>query len=200
MTRLISLAVAVSLALPLAAIAEDAVKNMTKSAAAAQTMPTDVVVTEIRTQAKIVELNQKNRTVVLRTEGGKLINANVSDQVRNFDKVKVGDELVVRYQIATAIQIEPASKNAIRERVESTNVQTAQPNSLPGAEMGRRVEILANIQAINRKAKTMTLRGATRSVTVAIPDNINVNKLKVGDQVHAIITDAVMVAIEDQPA
>lgn len=199
MTRLINVAVALAFALPLAASANDVTKNMSKPAAA-QNSPVDFSVTEIKTEAKIVELDMHNRTAVLRTPMGKLITVSVPNRVRNFDQVKVGDELVLRYEVATAIQVEPASKDGIRERVESSNVRTAPQGSLPGVEAGRRVEILANITAIDRKAKNMTLRGATRTVTIAIPENMNVAKLKVGDEVHAVITDAVMIDVENKPA
>jgi hypothetical protein len=201
MTRLISIAVALTLALPLAAHANDNAKSKTKSAAAiTENMPVDVSVTEIKTEAKIVELDKQNRTAVLRTPMGKLIMVQVPDKVQNFNKVQVGDDLVIRYQVAVAMEIEPTSKSDIRERIESSNTQTAKPGSLPGVETAKKVEIIANITAINRKAKTMTLRGATRTVTVAIPENINVAKLKVGDEVHAVIVDAIMIDVESKPA
>jgi hypothetical protein len=200
MTRLITIAVALAFALPLVANANDTSKGISKSAAATRDMPIDVSVTEIKTEAKIVELDKHNRTAVLRTPMGKLITIQVPDKVQNFDKVQVGDDLVIRYQVAVAMEVEPTSKSDIRERIESSNTQTAKPGSLPGIEKSRKVEIIANVTAINRKAKTMTLRGATRTVTVAIPDNINVAKLKVGDEVYAVIVDAVMIDVENKPA
>jgi hypothetical protein len=203
MKQLINIAVALTFALPLATqaaarINNDAVKNTTQPAAASATqdMPVDVSVQEIRTEAKIVELEKQSRTAVLRTPEGNLVKVHVSPEVRNFDQVKVGDEVVMRYQVATAIEIQSASKNAIRERIESSNTQTNKASSLPGVEVGKRVEILANIQSINRKARTMTLRGATRTVTIVVPANIDVAKLKVGQEVHAVITDAVMIEVE----
>lgn len=202
MTRLITIAVALAFALPVTANANDAAKNTSKSAAAAatQNLPADFSVTEIKTEAKIVELDRQNRIAVLRTPTGKLITVHVPEKVRNFDQVQVGDELVTRYAVATAMEIEPASKSGIRERIDSSSTQVNKPGNLPGVETGRQVEILANITAIDRKARTMTLRGATRTVTIAIPANINVAKLKVGDEVHAIITDAIMIDVENKPA
>lgn len=197
MTRLISLAVALTLALPLAAHANDA---KPVAAVGSQNSPVDFAVEEIKTEAKIVELDRQNRIAVLRTPAGKLLTVRVPEKVHNFEKVQVGDELVMRYAVATAMEIEPASKSGIRERIDSSNTQVNKPGNLPGVETGRRVEILANITAIDRKAKTMTLRGATRTVTIAIPGNINIAKLKIGDEVHAVITDAIMIDVENKPA
>jgi len=198
MTRLINIAVALTFALPLAANANDAAKSA--AAVASQNSPVDFAVEEIKTEAKIVELDRLNRIAVLRTPTGKLVTVRVPEKVRSFDKVQVGDELVMRYAVATAMEIEPASKSGIRERIDSSNSQVNKPGNLPGVETGRRVEILANITAIDRKAKTMTLRGATRTVTIAIPGNINIAKLKIGDEVHAVITDAIMIDVETKPA
>lgn len=189
MSRLIHIAVALTFALPLAANANDTTNKTSKSAA--HNLPADVSVAEIRTEAKIVELDKQNRIAVLRAPTGKLITVHVPEKVRNFDQVEVGDELVTRYAVATAMEIEPASKSGIRERIESSNAQVSKPGSLPGVEAGRRVEILANITAIDRKAKTMTLRGAIRTVTIAIPGNINIAKLKIGDEVHAVISELI---------
>lgn len=199
MTRLIPIAVALALSLPLAVHANDNAKHHAKPAAT-DNMPVDVSIAELKTEAKIVELDKQNRTAVLRTPTGKLITLQAPEKVQNFNKVQVGDDLVIRYQTAIAMEIEPTSKSDIRERIESSETETAKPGSLPGVEHGRKVEIIANITAINRKAKTMTLRGATRTVTVAVPGNINVAKLKVGDQVHAVIVEAVMIDVENKPA
>lgn len=200
MTRLIRIVAALSFSLPVAVSANDHTKSMPKPAAASsQVSPVDVSVTEIKTEAKIVELDKQNRIVVFRTPMGKLIATHVPSTVRNFDQMKAGDELVVRYEIATALQVEPASKYGIRERIESSKTETAKPGSLPGVEASKTVEIIANITAIDRKAKTMTLRGATRTVTVAVPANINVAKLKVGDEVHALIARAVLIDVENKP-
>lgn len=200
MTRLIRIVAALSFSLPVAVSANDHTKSMPKPAAASsQVSPVDVSVTEIKTEAKIVELDKQNRIVVFRTPMGKLIATHVPPTVRNFDQMKAGDELVVRYEIATALQVEPASKYGIRERIESSKTETAKPGSLPGVEASKTVEIIANITAIDRKAKTMTLRGATRTVTVAVPANINVAKLKVGDEVHALIARAVLIDVENKP-
>lgn len=108
----------------------------------------------------------------------------------------MGDSLTIRYNIAAAVRIEPASKNGIRELIESSTVQQSNPDEMPGIEAERRVEVLAIIQTINRKAGTVTLRGATRVVTVAVPEGINMAKLKVGDEVHAVFTDATMIDVE----
>lgn len=199
MTRLINITAALALALPLAVHANNAEKNVTHSTVAHE-MPVDVSVRELKTEAKIVELDKQSRIAVLRTPSGNLMKVHVSPNVHNFDKVRVGDDLVIRYQVATAIEIEPASKNAIRERVESSKLATAKPGSLPAVEAGKRVEILAIIEKINHKNRTMTLRGATRTVTIDVPANIDVKQLKVGQEVHAVITDAVMIDVENKPA
>ena len=58
------------------------------------------------------------------------------------------------------------------------------------------VLVLAVIQSVDRKARTVTLRGATRTLTVGVPESIDVAKLKVGDDVRAVFVEAAVLSVE----
>lgn len=178
--------------LPLLANAQGvAVEGVTAQAPGARLKAGELTVT-----AKVVELDAARRSVVLRGPKGNLVTVDVPPEVKNFDQVRVGDELVIRYAAAVAAALEPASKSGIRERIESTSTAAAAPGALPGMATARRVEILAEIQAVDRKARTATLRGAKRTVVVAVPENIDIAKLKVGGDVHAVFVEAMVIDFE----
>jgi hypothetical protein len=67
---------------------------------------------------------------------------------------------------------------------------------LPGVGAQRTVQVLAVIQAIDRTAGTVTLRGAKRTVTIAVPEGVDIRKLKVGDEVRAEMTEAIVLNVE----
>lgn len=188
MHRLIHLATAWLLTLPLAAIAQ--------SSAPATKPPIRISIGEIKVQAVVVELDRANRMATLRTAKGHYVTVSVPVEIHNFDQVHVGDELVVQYGSAIAAQIEPASKSGIRELIEPADNNHAQAAESTGIAAARKVTIIAIIRAIDRKAGTATIQGATRTVTIAIPASVDVAKLKVGDEVHATFTDAVVVSLE----
>jgi hypothetical protein len=151
---------------------------------------------EVSVRARVVELDRARRLATLKGPKGNVVTLEVPAEVKNFDQVRVGDELVVRYVEAIAARIEPASRSGIRERVESAGVATAAAGATPGVAMDRTVEVVAVILALDSKAGTATLRGAKRTVTVKVPDGVDIRKLKVGDEVHAVMVEAVVLNVE----
>jgi hypothetical protein len=191
MTRLSNIVIAAALTLPLAAVAQVSVTTASSVEAGIRAKGG-----EIEVRATVVELDKVARTAVLKGPRGDFTTVNVPAEVKNFDQVSVGDVLVIRYVTAIAATLEPVSNKGIRERVESSGVSAADAGAMPGAIAGRKVEILAQIKAIDTKAGTVTLRGATRSVTIGIPANMDVSKLKVGGEVRAVYVEALVMNVE----
>jgi len=104
--------------------------------------------------------------------------------------------LVVRYAAAVAAKLDRVAKTGIRERVETTGSVTAAQGAMPGTAAGRTVEILAVIKEIHKKEGLVTLRGAKRTVTVRVPESVDIKKLKVGDEVHALFVEAALLSVE----
>lgn len=193
MTSCRSIALACALALPLSsALAQSA----SVTTAAAKMPGVRVQAGEIEVRAKVVELDSARRIATLQGPKGRLQTVDVPASVKNFDQVRVGDELVVRYAAAVAAKIEPATKSGIRERVESVAAASAPAGGLPGVANVRMIEILAVIQSLDRKAGTATLRGAKRTFTVNVPANVDIAKLKVGNEVRAVFAEATVLSVE----
>ena len=70
---------------------------------------------------------------------------------------------------------------------------------MPGTAGRRTVDLLATITALNTKERTVTLRGAVRTTTLNVPPDVDMKGLKVGDDVHATIVEAAVLAV-DRPA
>ncbi|MDN3919155.1 hypothetical protein [Roseateles violae] len=156
---------------------------------------------EIAVSAKIIELDKANRSAVLQGPRGELFSLDVPADVKNFDQVQVGDELTIRYVVALATKIEPAgSNNGIRERVESQTASKAAAGGMPGVGAGRTIEALGVIDKLDRKTRMVTLRGAKRSVTLAVPEDIDLTKLKTGMQVRAVFAEAALLNVERKAA
>ncbi len=193
MTRLsrIALACALTLALPLAATAQVAAVGMAASAPGARLKAGEVTV-----RATVVEVDQASRSATLRGPKGQMQTLTVPPEVRNFEQVRAGDELVVRFMAAVAARLEKVESTGIRQRVESSSSAVAASGALPGMATGRTVEVLAVLKSLDRKAGVVTLRGATRTFSLAVPDNIDISKLKVGDEVRAVFTEAIAINVE----
>ncbi len=187
-----SLLCAVALAAPLACFSQSA----SLATASAKAPDARLAGADVQIRAKIVELDKAERIATLQGPKGRLVTVNVPPEVKNFDQVEVGDELVVRYAVAVAAKLEKVTKSGIREHTETPAAMTAATGAMPAAAAGRTVEILAEIKAINAKQGTATLRGAKRTVTVRVPENVDIKKLKVGDEVHAVFVEAALISVE----
>jgi hypothetical protein len=155
---------------------------------------------EVEIHARVIEIDKTRRTATLQGPKGRIVTVDVPAEVRNFDQVRVGDDLVVRYAAAVLARLEPHGGSSIRERVETTSAASAPAGSLPGTGAARTVEVLAVIQSLDRKAGTATLRGAQRTVTMAVPPGVDIGRLKVGDSVRAVFVEAAVLSVERAPA
>ncbi|MCV2371044.1 hypothetical protein [Roseateles oligotrophus] len=193
MTRLsrIALACALTLALPLAASAQVAAAGLSASAPGARIKAGELVV-----RAKVVEVDLVNRTATLRGPKGEMQTVTAPEDMKNFAQVRAGDELVVRYTAAVAAKLEKVEPTGIRQRIESSSSAVAASGALPGMAAGRTVEVLAVLKALDKKNGIATLRGATRTFSLVVPEGIDISKLKVGDEVRAAFTEAIAINVE----
>jgi hypothetical protein len=154
------------------------------------------VANEVEIRAKVVALDMARRTASLKGPKGNVVTVNEPTEVRNFDQVRVGDELSVRYATAVAAKLERVTKSGIRERVETADTVRAEQGDKPGVAIGRTVEILAEVQSIDKKNAQVVLRGAERTVDMVVPPSVDIKALKVGDEVRALFIEAAVVTVE----
>jgi hypothetical protein len=58
--------------------------------------------------ARVEDIDYKNRTVTLRVPQQKTVTLKVDKDVKRFNEVKKGDEIVVKHTEALAISVQPA--------------------------------------------------------------------------------------------
>jgi hypothetical protein len=151
---------------------------------------------EVEIRAKVVELDMARRTATLRSEQGEVVTIDVPESVKNFDQARLGDVLVVRYRAALLVKLEPASPGSARERVESTTIASAPKGELPAAEATRTVTVLAMVTQVDRKGRTVTLRGARRTVTAHADVDVDLARIKVGQEVRAEFVESLVANVE----
>ncbi|TXG92978.1 MAG: hypothetical protein E6R10_04670 [Rhodocyclaceae bacterium] len=179
-------------------------------AAQAQNQPQAVVMVEkapgvgaasetVQLQGKIKFVDKKRRSVVIVGPNGNEILMNLSDEVRNFDQIKVGDLVTLTMMQAIALELRKVANNGVRERVDSENAVVAKPGEKPGVVVEKSVRVVANVVAVNSKAQTVTLRGPKRTVELAVKDPAMLQNVKVGDQVEGVFTEAVALTVTAAP-
>lgn len=170
------------------------VEKMTKNAVT----PPEVAVSEtLTTTAQVQAVDVQNRRLTLKNQEGEVFTIDVPPEVRRLAEIKAGDLIVTEYRQALAVGIsKTGDSSGIRSRRESVNLERAGKDQPPGAVARKNVTIVANIIAIDRAKRQVTLKGAERAVTVTAPEDINLDDLKVGDEVMADYLQELAIKVE----
>lgn len=170
------------------------VEKMTENAAT----PPEVAVSEtLTTTAQVQAVDVQNRRLTLKNQEGEIFTIDVPPEVRRLAEIQAGDLIVTEYRQALAVGIsKTGDSGGIRSRRESVNLERAGQDQLPGAVARKNVTIVANIIAIDRAKRQVTLKGAERAVTVTAPEDINLDELKVGDEVTAEYLEELAITVE----
>ncbi|MBV9192148.1 MAG: hypothetical protein JOZ85_16825 [Betaproteobacteria bacterium] len=177
--RVLLVICAVATVSPAAAQAPDMKGAMTSSqrAGKAQALKTDEV------KAQVVSLDRLTRAITLKGPKGTVVDMIAGPEVKNFEQLKVGDFVTVRYFQSLALELGKPGQagTSYGER--------------PTAR-GREVRAIAKVTAIDESAKTVSLkgpRGNTVTLDVRNPEHFKV--LKVGDDVLVTYTEAVAFSV-----
>jgi hypothetical protein len=153
----------------------------------------------VEVRAVVVGIDKAGRTVDLKGPKGRVVTLAVSDEVKNFDQVQLGDNLVVRYMRALTLELKKTGSQ-VMERSDKTDAARAKPGERPGAAAARQVHVMANVIAVNQKTKTVTLKGPKGNIVdLVMDDPKQVAMVKKGDQVEAVYTEAIAISVEPAP-
>ncbi|GGD71494.1 hypothetical protein [Caballeronia grimmiae] len=145
--------------------------------------------------ATIVGIDPATRTVTLKTKAGKVLELEVTPEARNFDQLKIGDIVTTQYRESLTLSLVDA-KTAL-SRTEKDIEARAPKGAKPGGEIGREVTIIADVIAVDRNSKTVTLRGPRgETVNLLVEDPDRLKQLKKGNQVKAVFTEALAISVE----
>lgn len=148
----------------------------------------------VKVTATVVALDPATRTATLKGAKGKIVDVVVPPEAKNFDQIRVGDLVTVEYMRALTLELK--GPGSVRSGSTQTSTAPAPAGAVAGGAAGRQVVIMANVTAVNTKESFVTLRGPKgNSVDVAVPDPAQLKRVKVGDQVEAVYTEAVAVTV-----
>jgi hypothetical protein len=188
-------ALAASLALPAAAQKPD----VTGGTVVASEPGKAAAVRTVKITAEVVAIDKASRTVTLKGPKGNVVDVVAGDDVKNFDQIKVGDFVVVNFLQSLSLELQKTKSGATGITTQSAAV-TAKPGERPAAAAGHQVTAIAKVTAVDKKAKTITLkgpRGNSVALDVQNPDQFKV--VKVGDEVLVTYTEAVAISVEAAP-
>ncbi len=157
-----------------------------------------VVAEKINLKGKVLSVDAATRTVVVEGERGRRVEIQAPKDSPNFDQIQVGDPVSATYveSIAIAIASVAGAQPGVSETVD---VSTAPKGATPGGTIAERIELRAVVKAVDTDTRKVTLDvpgGGERTLKVAT--DIDVEKIKVGQQVSVTLTRALAISIDKQ--
>lgn len=150
----------------------------------------------VSVEAEVVYIDKADRMVALQGEDGNVVEIDVPEEARNFDQLRVGDRLKATYYESVALYIGEAGSMP-KESADVVAGRTEKGDK-PGGFVVGTVEISALVTAIDKKNRKVTLQGPNgKTMHVKVDPSVKkLDDLKVGDSVHAQITEAIAISVE----
>ena len=152
----------------------------------------------VRVSATVTAIDKATRTLTLKGADGKTFPLVASAEVRNFDQIQVGSEVVVGYLEALAIELKKGGGAKV-ERVDSSAGARAEAGAQPAGMAARKITATGDVIALDAATQTATVRGPNRTIELRVPDPKQFQMIVVGDQIQVTYTEALAVSVEPAP-
>ena len=154
-----------------------------------------VAVQTVKATATITAIDKSTRDVTLKGPQGNMMTVTAGPDVKNFDALKVGDQVDMQYVEALTLQLRKGGDKTVA-KTEKTDAVGAKKGEAPGGAVGRQVTVVANVVALDPAKQVVTLKGPNQTVDLRVADPAQFKNIAVGDQVEATFTQAFAVAVE----
>lgn len=146
--------------------------------------------------AEVVAIDRVDRTLALLGPDGNVVAVEVSHAARNFDQIKIGDQLKVEYYESVALYL---GKHGQKPEADAgLVVARSAKGEKPAGVAVEAVDVSATIKAIDKKKRTITLKGPDgKKFKTKVDKSVKgFDTLKVGDSIHARFTEAIAISVE----
>ena len=145
--------------------------------------------------SKVTAVDPAERTVTLANEAGETNTYKLGKNVRNFDQIKVGDQVKATLLQSVAVTV---SKSSAPATAGARGVVAVAPmGAKPGVLMAKTRQISAKIVSVDPNARTVTVEGPRGGKpTIKAGPKVNLDELHQGDDVTLSVTDALAISVE----
>ena len=156
---------------------------------------TKTVTSEMRTETATVEaIEAATRTVTLKKPDGTFVTTVAGPDIKRFAEVKVGDKVNARYYENVVVRLKRPGEPDVVSGAKGT---TGSEQALPGGTKAKQRTITATITAIDPATPSITFTGPNGwKYTSKVQDTAALAKVKVGDKVDIVWTEAMLVSVE----
>ena len=168
---------------------------LTSAAALAESVPVAAgkAVGEITGTVTIV--NVEKRMLTIRKPDGHFEVIHIPEEVKRIDEIKINDKLTISYLEAVAVDLRKSAAGAAPGVVATKEIDR-DAGRKPAGSMVETLKVTGVVEAVNRSASTVTVRGPENTVTLTVQDPSLLEGVAAGDGVEVTYMKAVAAKVE----
>jgi hypothetical protein len=153
------------------------------------------VASEVRVETGIVEaIDPSTRTVTIKKADGTVVSTVAGPDIKRFEEVKVGDKITARYYENIILRLKQPGESEVASATKGT---TGSSQEMPGGSRTKQMTLSVTITAIDPATPSITFTGPEGwKYTSKVQDTEALAKVKVGDKIDIVWTEALLVALE----
>jgi hypothetical protein len=150
---------------------------------------------EMKTETATIEaIEASTRTLTLKKPDGTFVQTVAGPDMKRFAELKIGDKVTARFYENVVLMLKQPGEKAVDTGGKAT---TGSEQVLPGGTRAKQRTITATITAIDMNVPSITFTGPNNwKYTSRVQDKEALAKVKVGDKVDIVWTEAVLVSVE----
>ena len=151
-------------------------------------------------RATVQAIDLPSRMVTLIGPRGNVVSLRVSEEVRNLPQVKLGNKVFVRYHGSVTYVLSPRGSQLPKDTLTAAGTR-AVPGQMPAGAAAAKLVVTETVIGVDQMSHTLQIvnpsGGQVRTVAVTTPEGQqNMKKIKIGDTITAVVSEAVAVAVE----
>ena len=153
------------------------------------------VSSEMRVETGVVEaIDAATRKVTIRKADGTVVTTVAGPEITRFAEVKVGDKITARYYDTLILRVKQPGEPEVASATRGT---TGSEQTTPGGTKAKQMTLTVTITAIDPTTQSITFTGPQGwKYTSRVQDPEALAKVKVGDKVDIVWTEALLVSLE----
>lgn len=154
----------------------------------------------ISIRATVKAVDAKKRMVTLVGPDGNTVVLHLGDKITNLAQLKPGSKVIAHYHAAVAFVLAPPGTKLPDNSV-TVGGSTSAAGQPPAGDVGTRIVVSGLVVGIDLTANTLQIvnlgGGPVRTIDVVAPEAQRaLPRIKVGDTITAVISEALLVAVE----
>ena len=146
----------------------------------------------------ITDIDYPNREMTLMGSDGRVATFAVDKEVRRFNEARVGDKVSMDYYLGVTAEIrKPTPEEERNPLVVLDSEARTGLDQAPAGHTTRRIRAVVTIEALDRTAQTVTVKGPRGKHFVArVKDPSRFDRVRVGDTILMTFTEAAGVSLK----